>query len=68
MAIHADEDSLAKRTTDQMKRGQINRHRIIWLLMGPLMAAIIFGALHVRPSLGVVENDSLPVFLEKEAR
>lgn len=50
-----------------MKRAQINLHRFVWMVMGPLLAAIIIGALLVRPSPDVGTNDDL-TFMSEEAR
>lgn len=46
-----------------MKRAQIQRHRLMWLLMIPALAATIVAGLMVKSSGEVPANDTLPSFL-----
>ena len=48
-----------------MKRAHRSAHRLIWLLLAPVLAAIIVIALEVRPDAPV--NDALPEALSEEA-
>ncbi|MEL6257467.1 MAG: hypothetical protein AAFQ67_00225 [Pseudomonadota bacterium] len=49
-----------------MKRAHRRNHFVIWLLMGPALAAIIYLALSVRPAPDALDNDALPDFLSEE--
>ena len=48
-----------------MKRTHRSAHRLIWLLLAPILAAIVIIALQVRPAAPV--NDALPEALSEEA-
>lgn len=48
-----------------MKRSHRTMHRLVWLLLAPALAAIIFVALQVAPDEPV--NDALPAELLLEA-
>ena len=50
-----------------MKRAQMKRHQLIWIVMIPALAAIIGAALMVKPSGEAPTNDSLPSFLTEDA-
>ncbi|MEO0983701.1 MAG: hypothetical protein AAFX03_13730 [Pseudomonadota bacterium] len=50
-----------------MKRAHRRNHFLIWLLMGPVLAAIIILSLQVRPSDDLLINDALPAALIEEA-
>ena len=47
-----------------MKRAHRSAHRLIWLLLAPVLTAIIIVALQVRPTAPV--NDALPEALSEE--
>jgi len=46
-----------------MKRGQMNRHRLLWLILAPVMAVTIVSALMVKPGEGSGGSEALPAFL-----
>ncbi|MEM1379559.1 MAG: hypothetical protein AAGH41_02935 [Pseudomonadota bacterium] len=46
-----------------MKRAQINRHRLTWLIMGPVLFSLIAAAVMVRPAEDDATNGVLPTFL-----
>lgn len=48
-----------------MKRAHRTLHQIIWLVLGPVMAAILWLAVTLRPAEPV--NDELPTSLTEEA-
>jgi hypothetical protein len=48
-----------------MKRAHRSAHRLIWLVLAPLLAAILVFSLMVRPGLPV--NEALPFDLVGEA-
>ena len=43
-----------------MKRHQINRHRLTWLVLPLVMLATIIGAVMVKPTPDATLNDALP--------
>ncbi|MEE9380014.1 MAG: hypothetical protein V3V03_01285 [Hyphomonadaceae bacterium] len=49
-----------------MKRAHRRTHLLIWLVLGPAMAAILWLAISLRPAAPV--NDDLPVSLIEEPR
>jgi hypothetical protein len=47
-----------------MKSAHRRAHLVIWLLLAPTMAAILYYALHLRPTEPI--NDALPAAIETE--
>lgn len=47
-----------------MKRAHRNTHRLIWIILAPVLAVLFWLALEVRP--GPIVNDSLPPALSEE--
>ena len=48
-----------------MKRAHANRHRLIWLILTPIMIAILLMAITARPSDSV--DEAIPEILIEEA-
>ncbi len=51
-----------------MKRAHRRTHGLVWILMGPILAAILWLSLAVRPNAATLENEALPDALLEEAR
>lgn len=49
-----------------MKRRQIQRHRLTWLLLLPVLAVTIISALMVKPAEDAGVSDRMPSFLGEE--
>ncbi|WP_173200039.1 hypothetical protein [Parvularcula mediterranea] len=41
----------------------MNRHRFVWVILAPVMAVTIAGALMVKPGEGSGSSENLPAFL-----
>lgn len=66
MAAYADQTAGAKGTASIMKRAHRKIHLAAWVILGPVMLAVLALAVLNRPSAPV--NDALPDTLIEDAR